>query len=88
MRQGIYDLLNRHLEAHWFQPGKVGEEIVRPSDRTVRLPKLNEEASPSFFSAAGMSWAFWAYCGRNSLIVRGPTESPKASLLAVLQRGL
>jgi Cellulase (glycosyl hydrolase family 5) len=39
-------------------------------------------------SAAGMSWAFWAYCGRNSLIVRGPTESPKASLLAVLQRGL
>lgn len=58
LRHGIYTLLSDHLDCHWFQPGRVGEEIVHPADRTVRVPKLDVEGSPSFFSATGMSWGY------------------------------
>ena len=73
LRQGIYGLLTDHLDCHWFQPGKIGEEIIVPADRTVRLPKLKEEGVPAFFSAGGVSWGSardWD-CRMRSLINQG-----------------
>ena len=57
LRNGIYDLLSDHLDCHWFQPGKLGEEIVIPADKTVRLSKLNEATTPSFVSSMGTCWS-------------------------------
>lgn len=58
LRNGVYALLTDHLDSHWFQPGKLGEEIVVPSDRTVTLPaNLSENASPAWFSVSGMSFS-------------------------------
>lgn len=73
LRHGIYGLLTDHLDCHWFQPGKIGEEIVVPADRTVRLPELQEFVQPSFFSVGGVSWGSsrdWD-CRNRSLINRG-----------------
>jgi len=56
LRQGIYRLLTRYLDCHWFLPGQMGEEIPTPPDRTVVIGQINEEQKPAFFSSGGMSW--------------------------------
>jgi hypothetical protein len=56
LRNGIYGLLTDHLGAHWFQPNALGEEIVIPEDRTVRLPTLDEVRGSRWFSCSGASW--------------------------------
>ena len=57
LRQGVYGLLTDYMDCHWFLPRSMGEEIIVPKDRTVRLPRLNELQLPSFFSVSGMSWS-------------------------------
>lgn len=56
LTHGVYGLLTEHLDAFWFQPGELGEEILIPEDRTVRLHPVMETRQPAFFSANGMSW--------------------------------
>jgi len=56
LRQGVYGLLTDHLDCHWFQPRQLGEEIVIPKDRAVRLPALNEVQGSRWFSTMGLSW--------------------------------
>jgi len=55
-RNGVYGLLTDHLDCHWFQPKQLGEEIIIPKDRTVRLPALDEIKGSRWFSTAGASW--------------------------------
>jgi len=56
LRNGIYSLLTDHLDCHWFQPRELGEEIIIPTDKTVRLPALNEVKGSPWFSANGASF--------------------------------
>jgi len=56
LRNGVYGLLTDHLNCHWFQPKQLGEEIVVPKDRTVRLPALDEVRGSKWFSVTGVSW--------------------------------
>jgi len=56
LRNGIYGLLTDHLDCHWFQPRQLGEEIIIPKDKTVRLPALNETRGSKWFSCTGVSW--------------------------------
>jgi hypothetical protein len=56
LRQGVYGLLTDHLDCHWFQPRGLGEEIIVPEDRTLRLPALNEVQGSTWFSSVGVSW--------------------------------
>lgn len=56
LRQGVYGLLTDHLDCHWFQPRQLGEEIVVPPDRAVRLPKLDETRGSKWASCGGASW--------------------------------
>ncbi|MHB9110279.1 MAG: DUF4838 domain-containing protein [Armatimonadota bacterium] len=56
LRNGVYGLLTDHLDCHWFQPKQLGEEIMIPKDKTVRLPALNEVRGSSWYSVAGVSW--------------------------------
>ena len=56
LRNGVYGLLTDHLDCHWFQPKQLGEEIIIPRDRAVRLPALNEVKGSKWLSAAGASW--------------------------------
>jgi hypothetical protein len=56
LRNGVYGLLTDHLDAHWFQPKELGEEIAIPKDKTVRLPALDEVQGSDWFSVAGVSW--------------------------------
>lgn len=68
LRNGIYALLTQHLDCHWFQPGKLGEEVVIPADKTIRLPKLDETSTPSFVSANGTCWSaskLWDFRNRS-----------------------
>jgi len=56
LRQGVYGLLTDHLDCHWFQPRGLGEEIIVPKDKTVRLPALNEVQGSVWSSSVGVSW--------------------------------
>jgi hypothetical protein len=56
LRNGVYGLLTDHLGANWFMPDQLGEEITIPSDRTVRLPKLDEVRGSVWSSCTGVSW--------------------------------
>ena len=56
LRQGVYGLLTDHLDCHWFQPGQLGEEIVVPTNHTVRLPALNEVQGSPWLSCHGASF--------------------------------
>ncbi|MHB0939041.1 MAG: DUF4838 domain-containing protein [Armatimonadota bacterium] len=56
LRNGIYGLLTDHLQCHWFQPRALGEEIIVPKDRTVRLPALDEVKGSPWLSNGGASW--------------------------------
>ncbi|NQU12176.1 DUF4838 domain-containing protein, partial [bacterium] len=53
---GVYGLLTDHLDCHWFQSRRLGEEIGVPPDRVVRLPRLDEIRGSRWFSASGVSW--------------------------------
>jgi hypothetical protein len=55
-RNGICGLLTDYLDCHWFMPKELGEEIIIPRDRTVRLPALNEVRGSPWLSAGGASW--------------------------------
>jgi len=56
LRNGIYGLLTDHLGCHWFQPGKLGEEIIVPPDKTIRIHEYDEIQGSVWFSAGGISW--------------------------------
>jgi hypothetical protein len=56
LRNGIYGLLNDHLDCHWFTPKQLGEEFSPAAGRSVSLAALDETRSPSFFSSYGMCW--------------------------------
>lgn len=56
LRQGIYGLLTDHLDCHFFMPGKLGEEMPQPADRTVVVGEIHDRKDPSFFSVSGMSF--------------------------------
>jgi hypothetical protein len=56
LRNGVYGLLTDHLDCHWFMPKQLGEEIILPPDKTVRIEPMDETRAPSFFSSTGMSW--------------------------------
>ncbi|MHB9106038.1 MAG: DUF4838 domain-containing protein [Armatimonadota bacterium] len=58
LRNGVYGLLTDHLDCHWFQPRGLGEEIVIPADRTVRLPAIDECKGSRWFSANGATWGY------------------------------
>jgi len=58
LSNGVYGLLTDHLDCHWFQPRQLGEEIVIPKDKTVRLPELNEVRGSCWFSTGGASWGY------------------------------
>jgi len=55
LRNGVYGLLTDYLDCHWFQPKQLGEEIIIPKDRIVRLPALNEVKGSKWFSCTGAS---------------------------------
>ena len=75
LRNGVYGLLTDYLDCHWFQPKELGEEIVIPKDKTVRLPVLNEVCGSKWMSTGGASWNLppeWnirnrAYINRNRM---------------------
>jgi hypothetical protein len=72
LRSGVYGLLTDHLNAHWFQPNILGEEISIPKDKTVRLPSLNEVRGSVWTSCTGCSWGrsvIWDT--RNRCVVNG-----------------
>ena len=56
LRNGVYGLLTDYLGCRWFQPRQLGEEIILPKDKTVRLPALNETRGSKWFSTTGASW--------------------------------
>ena len=56
LHHGIYGLLTDHLGANWFQPNDLGEEILIPRDKTIRIPELNELRGSPWTSANGASW--------------------------------
>src|SRR5262245_66493457 len=53
LRNGVYGLLTDHLDANWFQPNSLGEEISIPKDNTVRLPTLHEVRGSPWTSCIG-----------------------------------
>lgn len=57
IQQGIYGLLTNHMDCHWFLPRGLGEEIILPAEKTIRLPRVDAVHTPSFFSSTGMSWS-------------------------------
>lgn len=70
---GVYGFATDHLNARWYQPGTLGEEIPVPADRAVKLPAIDTISTPSWFSSNGMSWGnqpLWDWRNR-SLIRRG-----------------
>lgn len=72
LRNGIYGLLTDHLGAHWFQPNQLGEEIVIPKDRTVRLPALNEVRGSVWTSCSGAGWGREGnWSRRNRALING-----------------
>ena len=58
LSNGVYGLLTDHLDCHWFQPKQLGEEIVIPKDRAVRLPEMNEVRGSDWFSTGGATWGY------------------------------
>lgn len=70
---GVYGFATDHLNARWYQPGTLGEEIPMPAERAVKLPPIDRISTPSWFSSNGMSWGnapHWDWRNR-SLIQRG-----------------
>lgn len=58
LRNGIYGLLTDYLDCHWFQPHLLGEEIVIPKDKTVRVPAIDEIQGSKWFSCNGATWGY------------------------------
>jgi hypothetical protein len=56
LRNGIFGLLSDHLDCHWFQPSRLGEEIAVAADHSAVVGQVDEKVSPSFYSVSGMSW--------------------------------
>ena len=71
LRNGIYGLLTDHLDCHWFMPGRVGEEIPTPADKTAAIGQIDQRRSPSFYSARGSTWRGGAWNYRNRNVARG-----------------
>ena len=50
---GAYDLLHR-LGVRWYAPGEINEEV--PQEPLARLPDVNVEESPKFFTRGFHAW--------------------------------